>query len=204
MRALIAMGAVLALVACVAEFPAEAPEVPPTPDSELPEPEPDPEPESDGGEPEPEPEDMLPPEPDLGPQPEICNGADDDLDGVSDEDFALNQPCATPNGICGLTACADGGEAAECVAGDEMVAQGDEACNGLDDDCDGTVDEGFDVAAECTVGQGICETFGLRVCAADGASTACDAVAGEPEAVEFCGNGADDDCDGQTDEGDCE
>ncbi len=205
MRALIAMGALLALAACVAEFPAEPPEVPPVPDGDVPEPEPEPEPEPDGApEPEPEPVDMMPPEPDLGPQPETCNGADDDLDDVIDEDFALNQPCATGDGICGLTACADGGEGTECVAAAEMVEQGDETCNGIDDDCDGTVDEGFDVAVECTVGQGICETFGLQVCAEDGAGTVCDAMAGQPEAVEFCGNGDDDDCDGQTDEDDCE
>lgn len=205
MRALIVMGAVFALAACVAEFPAEPPEVPATPDAEQPEPEPEPDARPN---PEPEPEaDAAPepePEPDMGPQPERCNGADDDLDGVSDEDFALNQPCATGDGICGLTACADGGEAAECVAGADGIEQGEETCNGADDDCDGIVDEGYDVAVECMVGQGICQVFGLQVCAEDGAGTVCDAMAGEAAAAEFCGNGDDDDCDGQTDEGECE
>ncbi len=78
---------------------------------------------------------------------------------------------------------------------------GVETCNGLDDDCDGAADEDYpDLNAGCTNGQGVCEVGGLRICAADGQSTRCNAVPDAP-GVEAC-NGRDDDCDGLVDEDD--
>ena len=76
----------------------------------------------------------------------------------------------------------------------------DEVCNGDDDDCDGVVDQGFDVGGGCTVGLGACTNEGLRICNGPNA-TVCDAVAGDPIA-ENCDNGIDDDCDGQLDDDD--
>jgi hypothetical protein len=72
-----------------------------------------------------------------------------------------------------------------------------EVCNGRDDDCDGNVDEDFDLGAPCTAGAGACAVDGHRVCGADGAA-ACDAVPHAPQ-VERC-NTVDDDCDGHVDE----
>jgi len=77
-----------------------------------------------------------------------------------------------------------------------------EVCDGADNDCDGTTDDGFDVGAYCTTGVGACARAGTMVCAADGAGTTCDAVAGPP-VTEIC-NGVDDDCDGAIDESGCE
>ncbi len=201
MRFVVALFALAAFAACVAEFPAEPPAVP---DMEMQEPEPDGAPQP---EPDPEPDAAPDPEPDAapdaGPQPETCNGEDDDWDDIVDEDFSLNQACVDGDGFCGLTACAADGSEATCEAGPDGVMQGEETCNSIDDDCDGLVDEGFDVAAVCMVGQGACENFGLEVCAEDGSGTVCDAMPGEGE-DEFC-NELDDDCDGSVDEGDvCE
>ena len=133
------------------------------------------------------------------PVAEVCNGVDDDCDGIIDDGFDVGIPCSTGVGAClgsGVTVCApDGGLGCNATPGQPVP----EACNGLDDDCDGTVDNGFSLGVACSVGVGACARDGWTVCAGDGTGTACDAVAGEP-AAEAC-NGVDDDCDGQVDEG---
>lgn len=84
-----------------------------------------------------------------GASTETCNGLDDDCDGTSDEDFPdLGGECdGDDSDVCatGVRVCAaDGGT--ECVGdGPEQI----EACNGLDDDCDGATDEGL---GECPDG----------------------------------------------------
>ena len=68
-----------------------------------------------------------------------CDGVDDDCDGEVDEAF-LPADCVLENehGACpGTTACADGAESCE---GQIPEAEG---CDGVDNDCDGEVDEDF-------------------------------------------------------------
>ena len=78
---------------------------------------------------------------------ESCNGFDDDCDGDADEDFqlggsVLGDGCG--QGLCagGVVECRADGAAAVCSTmnnGSADVQQGAEACNGLDDDCDGNL-----------------------------------------------------------------
>ncbi len=74
-----------------------------------------------------------------------------------------------------------------------------EVCNGVDDDCNGLVDEGVAGAGDfCPTGElGVCEA-GINVC--DGGAFSCLRVQGPT--CDICGNGLDDDCDGIADEDD--
>ena len=72
-----------------------------------------------------------------------------------------------------------------------------EICNGLDDDCDGDVDEGLD---DLQCGMGICEA--TTPACADGEPIEC--IPGDPNPDGETCDGTDDDCDGEIDEGcDC-
>lgn len=87
-----------------------------------------------------------------------------------------------------------------CEYACEPTNGGVEICDGLDNNCDGTVDEGFSgIGDTCTEGLGICAATGVMVCAPDGSAVICDAVAGTPR-EEVC-NGLDDDCNGEVDDG---
>jgi|GEM_PF-821249 len=73
------------------------------------------------------------------PEPEMCNGLDDNCDGNVDEGI-MGDACDLTNefGTCqGALSC--GGNAEEVCVGTMPAA---EVCNGIDDDCDGTVDNG--------------------------------------------------------------
>ncbi len=135
---------------------------------------------------------------------EGCNGVDDDCDGATDEDFpGVGEPCSDGVGACrreAVATCTDAGDAVECSAQAAPPAA-DEICgNDLDDDCDGTTDEGFPGLGEpCSVGVGACRVSGTFVCdAANPDAVVCDR---EPLAatVEVC-DLLDNDCDGSADE----
>ncbi len=135
-----------------------------------------------------------------GPQanPEVCNDKDDDCDGEVDEDIGLDAPCTVGVGACaapGQPVCGVEGEVVCAGRAGEPAAA--EACNGVDDDCDGTTDEGFDLGVACSVGVGACAAEGVTVCGADD-GVVCGAEPGQA-GLERC-NGADDDCDGEVDE----
>ncbi len=74
--------------------------------------------------------------------PEVCNGLDDDCNGVADDGLAdEGGACevAGRQGVCldGVWMCAGAG-GMRCV---QTIAAVAEVCNGLDDDCDGSADE---------------------------------------------------------------
>ena len=137
------------------------------------------------------------------PTDEECNAVDDDCNGEVDDGSADGGfYCLTGlAGACrsGETACVDGGEV--CLG---AVLPQDETCAnmGNDDDCDGEMDEEIaGVGDACDTGlDGACAD-GLQDCR-DGALVCVAAiVVGGQE--ETCGNGTDDDCDGDVDEADC-
>ena len=97
-------------------------------------------------------------------------------------------PCADPD-IC------TNGAREPCVGND--VGPAAETCDGADNDCDGTPDDGFNLGAACTGGVGACRQNGTLACS--GGAAVCNAVAGNPVCDDrACG---DDACGGSC--GDC-
>ncbi len=141
--------------------------------------------------------------------PEVCNGQDDDCDGLTDEKLAwqgLVLGAACPGqGLCGAgtVVCGSTGQPTCSTLGDGPKSQAvSEVCNGQDDDCDGQTDEGLLAPADfACAGAGVCATLtGIPQCAA--ALWTC-SYDGQPgyQTKELTCNGQDDDCDGLTDEG---
>ena len=129
------------------------------------------------------------------PSAEVCDGADNDCNGADDD--------GDPGGGAN---CSIGGQTGICADGTEHCSNGSitctpdfpnapvaELCNGLDDDCDGTPDDGD------PEGGGSCMTGLLGACAAGtvhcvNAATTCQA--NTAAGTEICNNAVDEDCDG--------
>ncbi len=83
---------------------------------------------------------------------ELCNGLDDNCDGVADETFTgLGGPCDGDDAdSCkgGVLTCRADSTGSECVGDVNIV----ETCNALDDDCDGSTDEDFALGQVCDGG----------------------------------------------------
>jgi hypothetical protein len=160
---------------------------------------------------------------------EVCNGKDDDCDGLTDAAdttdqvggfLKADQPlCELQRGVCAgarhpaalcvagvWTSCGT----AQYVANDDQYNAGAEVlCDGRDNDCDGRADEDLGLAlldGRTVFGPGVaCGTGecagGTTICLPDGSGITCPAEA--RAAVEKC-NGHDDDCDGLTDAADAD
>jgi len=158
---------------------------------------------------------------------ELCDGVDTDCDGTLDEDEALDASswyadvdgdgyadpatataaCSQPSGYLAAS------YATDCDDSDASVHPGaDEYCDGVDTDCDGTLDDSdvldFDTWYDDVDGDGYGDAAASTSACSQPSGTVeddsdCDDsdAAVYPGADESC-NGVDDDCDGTTDEDD--
>ncbi len=135
------------------------------------------------------------------PAKELCDGKDNDCDGLSDEGMAAYCYTGTA-GTKGVGLCREGIKI--CTAGAWGGCAGEvipstEVCDNLDNDCNGKVDDNLSracyTATSNTMGVGLCKA-GTQTCSA-GKWSAC---TGEViPAKEICDN-KDNDCDGKTDD----
>jgi Notch-like protein len=124
------------------------------------------------------------------PSQEICNGVDDNCNGQIDENVfrACTSLCGSGQEQCKFT---NDGNASNDWINCTALKPVTEICNGVDDDCDGSVDDGVPGGGACSAsgctGQLIC-SGGKLICNAPAPSN------------EVC-DGKDNDCNGTVDDG---
>ena len=127
---------------------------------------------------------------------ETCNGIDDNCDTAIDEPFDQDGDFAFDANDAGCVATY--GAAADCVDNDATInPSATEVCDGVDEDCDGAIDNGFDVDADGYFDGQVTDcwnTYGVGSDCDDAAATT------NPGVTEIC-DAVDDDCDGTVDNG---
>ncbi len=175
-------------------------------------------------------------DPDLQSGVELCDARDNNCDGTVDNGIDKQTDpdnCGSCNNICTsslthrLPACIAGvcghGECevgwsdpdgdGNCTYLCEETNGGVEKCDGVDNDCNGTVDDTWSRSGGvctnpggckndvCFAGTGVCRSAGILICNGDGSDVECDAVAGAPsEDPEATCDNLDNDCNGTVDD----
>jgi Notch-like protein len=137
---------------------------------------------------------------------EVCNGRDDDCDTRIDETLTTPTNFCNPNGVCSTTGASCSGAMGWVCAYPATYQASETRCDGLDNDCDGGIDEPFaginpatGMGTACSVGSGACRRTGTIMCASDGLSSQCSVASPGVPATETC-NAIDDDCNGIVDD----
>lgn len=131
----------------------------------------------------------------LANDPERCDTFDNDCDGNFDEGFNLTMPCDGGND---LDQCIEGQIVCDNTGGatcSDVSTTNLETCNRADDNCNGQIDELWNVGAACSAGLGECLRDGQMECNGTGTDVVCSAMAAAPQ-PEVCGNTLDEDCTG--------